>query len=99
VIVSVSCTVTNTGTYPVAAAEIAQLYLGIPNGPEKVLRGFSKQAMSAGERVTMEFDLTRRDLSMWDTESQEWVLQRGEYEVYVGASVSDIRLTGTLEIV
>ena len=98
-IVSVSCTVTNTGTYPVAAAEIAQLYLGIPNGPEKVLRGFSKQAMSAGERVTMEFDLTRRDLSMWDTESQEWVLQRGEYEVYVGASVSDIRLTGTLEIV
>jgi len=55
--------------------------------------------MSAGESVTMEFDLTRRDLSMWDTESQEWVLQRGSYEVYVGASVSDVRLTGTLEIV
>lgn len=102
VIATVSCTVTNTGTY--LAAEVAQLYIGVPTGsdgeeqPEKVLRGFSKQSMDPGNSVTMEFNLTRRDLSVWDVVSQEWVLRRGEYRVMVGASVLDIRLEGTLTI-
>jgi beta-glucosidase len=98
VIASVSCVVTNTGNFPVGAAEVAQLYIGIPNGLPKQLRGFSKQSMDAGKSVVMEFDLTRRDLSTWDVVQQEWVLQRGEYAVYVGASVLDIRLEGSLII-
>lgn len=98
VIATVSCVVINTGTFPIAAAEVAQLYIGIPNGLPKQLRGFSKQSMAVGKSVVMEFDLTRRDLSTWDVVQQEWVLQRGEYEVYVGASVLDIRLEGSLTI-
>lgn len=47
----------------------------------------------------LEFDLTRRDLSMWSTEAQEWVLQRREYAMFVAASVSDVRLERKLEIV
>jgi beta-glucosidase len=98
VIATVDCVVTNTGTFPVAAAEVTQLYIGIPNGLPKQLRGFSKQSMDAGKSVVMEFDLTRRDMSTWDVYQQEWVLQRGEYNVYVGASVLDIRLEGSLII-
>ena len=81
-----------------AAAEVAQLYLGIPNSPIKQLRGFDKPVIGAGAAVTVTFELTRRDFSIWDTDNQSWVVQSGDYNVYVGASSRDIRLTGTVTI-
>ena len=94
VIASVQVNVTNTGS--VAAAEVAQLYVHIPGGPEKVLRGFGKQGIEPNMTVGFNFDLTRRDLSTWT--SQGWVLQPGSYPIYVGKSVLDIQLTGSLSI-
>ncbi|PWY75478.1 beta-glucosidase [Aspergillus heteromorphus CBS 117.55] len=96
IIATVTCTISNTGS--VAAAEVAQLYLGIPGGPAKVLRGFEKQLIHPGNNTHVSFDLTRRDLSTWDVEKQSWGLQAGSYAVYVGKSVLDIQLTGTLTI-
>lgn len=93
---SVAVVVTNTGK--IAAAEVAQLYIGIPNSPLKQLRGFDKPVIGAGSRVPVTFELTRRDLSIWDTVEQSWVIQSGVYNVYVGASSRDIRLTGTINI-
>ncbi|CDK28029.1 unnamed protein product [Kuraishia capsulata CBS 1993] len=95
VLASVKVTVTNTGD--VTAAEVAQLYVGIPHGPKKVLRGYGKQSIQPGESAEYVFDLTRRDLSTWDVITQNWVLQAGSYPVYVGKSVLDIQLTGKLE--
>lgn len=92
----VSCTVTNVGD--VAAAEVAQLYLGVPGGPERVLRGFEKRVLEPGEGSVFEFALTRRDVSSWDVVRQGWVLQRGSYEVYVGKSVLDTPLRDSFEI-
>jgi beta-glucosidase len=86
----------NTGNAP--SAEVAQLYIGIPNSPPKQLRGFDKAMIGPGASVTFVFQLTRRDLSVWDTEKQAWNLQSGEYNVYVGASSRDIRLTGKINI-
>ncbi|KAJ6095221.1 hypothetical protein N7486_005967 [Penicillium sp. IBT 16267x] len=96
IVTTVSCTVANSGS--VAAAEVAQLYVGIPGGPAKVLRGFKKQLIQPGAQKNFTFDLTRRDLSTWDTENQVWGLQKGKYYVYVGKSVLDIQLTGTLTL-
>ncbi|PIG89349.1 beta-glucosidase M [Aspergillus arachidicola] len=96
IIATVTCTVSNTGS--VAAAEVAQLYIGIPGGPAKVLRGFEKQLIESGEQVQVTFNLTRRDLSTWDTEKQNWGLQAGRYALYVGKSVLDIQLTGSLSL-
>ncbi|KAL2851068.1 glycosyl hydrolase family 3 N terminal domain-containing protein [Aspergillus pseudoustus] len=96
VVAQVSCVVSNVGE--VEAAEVAQLYVGLPGGPKKVLRGFEKQSLRPGQRKTFSFDLTRRDLSTWDVDRQSWVLQRGEYSIYVGKSVLDIQLTGSLRI-
>ncbi|RHZ54835.1 beta-glucosidase [Aspergillus thermomutatus] len=96
VVATVNCTVANTGA--VEAAEVAQLYVGIPGGPVKQLRGFDKQSVKPHQRKHFTFDLTRRDLSTWDVEKQTWGLQAGSYPVYVGKSVLDIQLTGTLEI-
>ncbi len=81
-----------------SAAEIAQLYIGIPGGPVRQLRGFSKVGIEVGGSVTVEFDLLRRDLSVWSVVDQGWVLQSGGYDVYVGASSRDLRLNGTLTI-
>lgn len=96
VIAQVHATVSNTGS--VDAAEVAQLYVGIPGGPVKQLRGFAKVDVPAGSNVTVEFDLLRRDLSEWDVVQQSWVLQQGSYPIYVGSSSRDLPLTGTLTI-
>lgn len=93
---SVTASVTNTGA--VSGAEVAQLYLGIPGGPIRQLRGFEKVLLLPGQGTTVEFQLTRRDLSVWDTVAQSWQLQRGNYSVYVGTSSSNLPLVGSLSI-
>jgi beta-glucosidase len=88
--------VSNTGSF--AASEVAQLYIGIPNSPPRQLRGFTKKFLAPGQTENFHFDLTRRDLSIWSTHEQNWVLQKGNYPIYVGASVLDIKLQGFLSI-
>lgn len=95
IILNVSHKVTNTGL--VDGAEVSQLYIGIPGGPLKQLRGFEKKFLKAGETKEFEFALTRRDLSSW-TSGLGWVLGRGCYRVYVGESVLDVRLVGSFAI-
>jgi beta-glucosidase len=92
----VTVLVGNTGSVP--GEEVAQLYIGIPNSPAKQLRGFDKAMIGIGASVTFVYELSRRDLSVWDTEQQAWDLQCGEYNVYVGSSSRDIRLTGKITI-
>lgn len=96
VLATVTAVVQNTGG--VEAADVSQLYLGIPGGPAKQLRGYTKQLIAPGVAKNLRFDLTRRDMSTWDTASQQWLLQTGSYKVYVGESVLDIRLTGNMTV-
>lgn len=96
VLYQVTADITNTGT--VDGVEVAQLYVGIPGGPVKQLRGFSKVDIEPGTTTTVEFDLMRRDLSEWDVVAQNWNLQSGTYDVYVGASSRILPLTGTITI-
>jgi beta-glucosidase len=77
---------------------VAQLYLHIPGGPARVLRGFEKKFLQPGEEAKVTFELNRRDMSTWDVVAQAWVLQRGSYEVMVGKSVEDIQLRGSLRV-
>ncbi|KAI0181155.1 glycoside hydrolase family 3 protein [Hypoxylon sp. FL1284] len=94
VLATVNATVTNSGT--VAGAEVVQLYVGIPNSPPKQLRGFEKVSLSAGKSAEVNFELTRRDFSVWDVVAQGWAVQEGDYTVYVGASSRDVRLAGSI---
>lgn len=100
-VAQVTASLTNTGD--VAAAEVAQLYVGIPDAegsetPARQLRGFEKVFVEVGETATVSFPLTRRDLSIWDVEAQQWRLQEGTYGLYVGSSSRDLPVEGTLEI-
>nr|POF07643.1 putative beta-glucosidase m [Quercus suber] len=94
IIANVTITVTNIGDF--AAAEVAQLYIEIPNSSvPKALRGFEKHWIQPGESTSYTFLLRRRDLSMWDVVQQQWMMQYGEYKVYAGKSVLDIQLDST----
>ncbi|KAH7324954.1 glycoside hydrolase superfamily [Stachybotrys elegans] len=92
----VQVTVTNTGSR--AGQEIAQLYVAVPESPPRQLRGFDKVSLGPDQSATVGFQLTRRDLSVWDVVSQSWDLQEGNYTIFVGASSRDIRLYDTITI-
>ncbi|KAJ5403539.1 hypothetical protein N7509_003410 [Penicillium cosmopolitanum] len=97
IVATVKATVQNTGDR--TGAEVAQIYIGIPNGPVKQLRGFDKVKIPAGKSVQVSFPLTRRDLSSWDVVAQKWQLQSGSYDVFVGSSSRNLPLRSTLNIV
>ncbi|KAI1340364.1 glycoside hydrolase family 3 protein [Xylariaceae sp. FL0016] len=96
----VTVTIENSGA--AKGAEVAQLYVGYPESagaPPKQLRGFEKIALDAGAKNNVSFTLRRRDLSVWDTAMQNWVLPTGEFNFMVGASSRDIRQNGTITVV
>ena len=92
----VSFEITNTGS--VDGAEVAELYIGLPGGkiyrPVRELKGYVKVFLKAGEtrRVSIPFnDYTFR---YWNTRTNTWEVEEGDYSVEIGASSEDIRLTG-----
>jgi beta-glucosidase len=96
--VIVTVTVKNTGA--VGAKAVPQLYLSYPDSsvdfPVRVLRGFEKVFIKPGETKKVEFEVTRRDLSYWDVERQNWVMiVDGEYTLAVGESSRDLKVQGT----
>lgn len=95
-IATVTFTLGNGGH--VAGAEAAQLYVRIPGTRAKQLRGFEKPTLQPGQKTQVSFTLTRRDLSVWDTVTQKWQLQRGSYEIYVGRSSTKLPLKAYLQI-
>jgi beta-glucosidase len=95
-VATVTADVRNTGRK--SGAEVAQIYLGIPGGPVKQLRGFEKVLIPAGKSLKVTFPLTRRDLSTWDVVAQKWLLQSGSYNIYVGSSSRDLPLTTTMDV-
>jgi beta-glucosidase len=96
---TVSVTVSNTGSLP--GATVAQLYLSYPeeaDAPIRSLRGFEKVTLSPGTSGTLNFPLTRRDLSYWDTTTQQWTLPAGAIEVHAGFSSRNLPLQGSLTV-
>jgi beta-glucosidase len=98
VYVSVSVEVTNSG--PLAGAAVPQLYLSYPEQdgvdfPVRVLRGFDKIYLKPGETQKVVFGLTRRDLSYWDVEAQNWrMVTEGQYKFVIGESSRDEKVSG-----
>jgi beta-glucosidase len=97
IIYTITATVTNTGK--VMDDAVPQLYLshGGPNEPPRVLRGFDRiERIAPGQSVTFKADLTRRDISNWDTKTQQWVVTNFPKTVFVGSSSRDLPLSARL---
>jgi beta-glucosidase len=98
--VTVTVDVQNTGTR--AGDEVAQLYthdkLSSVTTYEKNLRGFERVTLQPGEKKTVTFTLTPDDLSLWNRD-MHFVVEPGIFNVMIGSSSEDIRLTGEFESV
>lgn len=98
--VQVSCKVKNTGK--VSGDEVVQLYLrdevSSVTTYTKVLRGFERIALKAGEEKKVHFKLRPQDLGLWD-KNMNFCVEPGSFKVMVGASSTDIRLEGRFNIV
>lgn len=98
---SATLTVTNTGDR--AGAEIVQLYVAKPNAeifrPAQELKAFAKVQLAAGESKTVTLTLDDKAFRYWNTRTDSWEVESGTYELRVGASSVDIRLTAAVEVI
>ena len=98
--VQVSATVKNVGSR--AGDEVVQLYVRhvqpkIPMA-RKDLRGFERVPLQPGEARRVTFRLTpARDFSHYDETAKAYAVEPGPYEIQVGTSSHDVRLTGRVE--
>ena len=96
----VTLTVTNTGTR--AGMEIVQLYVAKPDAkifrPAQELKGFAKVPLRPGESRTVVIPLDDKAFRYWNTQTNRWEVEGGQYELRVGASSADIRLTAAVEV-
>lgn len=80
-----------------AGEEVAQLYVHAETGgmfrPSQELKGFARVALEAGEEKEVEILLNSRSFAVWSILENDWVVEPGCYELRIGASSRDIRLT------
>ena len=97
--IHVSCKIKNTGK--IKGDEVVQLYLrdeiSSVTTYTKVLRGFERISLEAGEEQTVHFRLRPQDLGLWD-KNMNFRVEPGSFKVMLGASSTDIRLHGQFEI-
>lgn len=90
----VTFTIKNTGD--VAGSEIAQVYVAKPESKifraPKELKGFVKIHLEPGEEKKVSVELDDRAFAFWNTATEDWCVESGEYKILVGASSRDIRL-------
>ena len=98
--VTVSLTVKNSGDR--SGDEVVQLYIrdvqaSVPR-PVKQLAGFKRISLKPKESQTVRFTLPADRLSFWDVSKKAFVVEPGLFEVQIGSSSEDIRITGNFNV-
>lgn len=96
----VTFTVKNVGD--VKGKEVCEVYVGQKDSvifkAPKELKGFCKIELESGEEKTVTVCLDERAFSYYNVNINGWAIEKGEYEIMVGASSRDIRLTETITL-
>jgi beta-glucosidase len=93
--IAIAVDVRNSGTR--AGAEVVQVYLHHRSPslqrPDRELAGFAKVAVEPGQtnRVTIAVEPER--FAYYHDGLKRWVIEKGEYDVLIGASAADIKLS------
>lgn len=92
--VDVKFTLTNNGK--MAAAEVAQVYVGelcpsVPR-PVKELKGYARVQLGKGESKSVTVHLGKEAFAFYDVDIHDFRVNAGKFSIMVGASVGDIRL-------
>ena len=89
----------NCGDVP--GEEIVQLYIHADTSgmfrPEQELKGFAKVQLNAGEEKQVTIPLNARSFAVWSIAENRWVIEPGTYQLRIGASSRDIRLTARVK--
>lgn len=98
--VTVSFKIKNTGK--VDGAEIAQIYVADKEStifrPVKELRAFEKVFLKAGEEKEISVELSKRAFAFWNININDWMVETGEFDILIGASSRDMRLSKTITV-
>ncbi|MBQ1269287.1 MAG: glycoside hydrolase family 3 C-terminal domain-containing protein [Clostridia bacterium] len=94
-----SCTVSydviNRSDFP--AKEISEVYVRDIScrvlRPEKELKAFSKDLIPANGKKRVSVTLTERDFAYYSVNLKDWYVENGAFDILVGASSDDIRLS------
>ena len=96
----VTFTLTNTGDRD--GAEVAQLYVHAESPtvyrPKRELKGFKKVFLKAGESKAVTIELDDKAFRYWNDKTGRFERDGGKYQLQVGASVEDIRLSVRCQI-
>lgn len=96
----VKFSITNVGSFD--GAETAQLYIGKKDSvifrPKKELKGFKKVFLKVGETKEVYIPFDDKTFRFFNAASDKWEIEGGEYEIYVGASSADIRLSAMTSV-
>jgi len=97
--INVSFTLTNSGKS--AGEEVVQLYLhdlvASLVRPIKELKDFQKIMLKPGESKTVHFSIDNQKLSFYNNKL-EWVSEPGQFNLMIGSSSADIRLSQEFEL-
>jgi len=95
----VSFALGNIGTR--AGSEVAQLYLSFPAAagePPRVLRGFTRASLAAGETRVFTTELPPRAFACWDANAHHAFVPSGSYHIAVGGSSRDLPLGADFQV-
>ncbi len=97
---TITFNIKNTGKYD--GFEVAQVYVKDIEStifrPEKELKGFDKVFIKAGESATVSIELDKRSFAYYNVDVKDWVVESGEFEILVGASSRDIKLSSVVNV-
>jgi len=98
--VHVSVDVQNTGERD--GDEVVQLYIhqeaGSASRPVRLLKGFRRISLKAGEKQTVTFVLGRNELQFWSPQTKTWVVEPEKFDVWVGGD-SKATLHGEFSVI
>ena len=99
-ILNVSFKVKNTGN--VSGYEIAQLYVSDKEStiyrPVKELKAFKKVWLNPGETKEITLSLNKRAFAFYNVNINDWCVESGDFDILVGASSADIKLSATVNV-
>lgn len=95
--IHLSVNVRNTGK--IAGKEVIQVYINDKvssvTTPVKALKGFKKVEIAPGKTGVAGISIPCKELGLWNV-NMDYVVEPGEFEIMVGASAEDIRLTDSI---
>ncbi|MEG1528910.1 MAG: glycoside hydrolase family 3 C-terminal domain-containing protein [Clostridia bacterium] len=98
---TVTFKIKNTGD--VAGAEIAELYVADIKStifrPKRELKGFKKVFLEVGEEKEISISLDSRAFSYYNVNIKDWSIESGDFDILIGASSRDIKLSATVNVV